>query len=82
MTLFIGVCELTPPSLALCFYTAAIGDVSTLLVATLSTITAPQGLRSRMNLLYLQLIIFVLLPYLYMSVFTADKQYFVADTAA
>lgn len=42
----------------------------------------PQDLRARLNLLYLQLIIFTLLPFLYMSLYTTDKQYFVADVSS
>ncbi|GBF87651.1 ABC transporter G family [Raphidocelis subcapitata] len=41
-----------------------------------------EDLRSRLNVLFLQPTIFLLLPYVYMSLYTADKQYYVADAAA
>jgi hypothetical protein len=40
------------------------------------------GLRSRLNVLFVQPVIFLLLPYVYMSLFAADKQYFIADVSA
>ena len=39
-------------------------------------------LRSRMNVLFIQPVIFLLLPYVYMSLYTSDKQYFIADVSA
>ncbi|KAI8467922.1 MAG: hypothetical protein J3K34DRAFT_523385 [Monoraphidium minutum] len=40
------------------------------------------SLRSRLNVLYVQPTIFLLLPYVYMSLYSADKQYYVADATA
>ena len=44
--------------------------------------TGFEGLRSRLNLFYIEAFFLVLLPHVYMSLYTADKQYFLADTSA
>jgi hypothetical protein len=38
--------------------------------------------RQRLNVIFVDLTIFLLLPYVYMSLYTADKQYYVADLSA
>jgi len=40
------------------------------------------GLRARMNVLFVEPVILLLLPYVYMSLFTSDKQYFIQDASA
>lgn len=35
------------------------------------------ALRSRMNVLFVEPVILLLMPYVYMSLFTSDKQYFI-----
>jgi len=35
------------------------------------------GLRARLNVLFVEPVILLLLPYVYMSLFTSDKQYFI-----
>ena len=41
-----------------------------------------EGLRSRLNLFYVEALFVILLPYVYMSLYTADKQYFMSDASA
>lgn len=40
------------------------------------------SLRSRLNVLFVEPVILLLLPYVYMSLYTADKQYYIADSSA
>eukprot|EP00877_Chromochloris_zofingiensis_P013185 jgi/Chrzof1/811/Cz01g29200.t1 len=40
------------------------------------------SVRNRMNVLFVEPVIFMLLPYVYMSLYTADKQYFIQDSAS
>jgi hypothetical protein len=39
--------------------------------------TSVDALRSRMNVLFVEPVILLLMPYVYMSLFTSDKQYFI-----
>jgi hypothetical protein len=43
--------------------------------------TSVDALRSRMNVLFVEPVILLLMPYVYMSLFTSDKQYFIQGTA-
>jgi hypothetical protein len=40
------------------------------------------SLRARLNVLFVEPVILLLLPYVYMSLYTADKQYYIADSSA
>jgi ABC-type multidrug transport system permease subunit len=40
------------------------------------------ALRARLNVLFVEPVILLLLPYVYMSLYTADKQYYIADSSA
>jgi hypothetical protein len=40
------------------------------------------GLRTRLNVIFLTTYILILLPYVYMSLYTSDKQYFLADISS
>jgi hypothetical protein len=43
--------------------------------------TTVDSLRSRMNVLFVEPVILLLMPYVYMSLFTSDKQYFIQGEA-
>lgn len=40
------------------------------------------ALRARLNVLFVEPVILLLLPYVYMSLYTSDKQYYIADSVA
>jgi ABC-type multidrug transport system permease subunit len=44
--------------------------------------TGMEALRARLNVLYAEILVVILLPYVYMSLFTADKQFYIADVNA
>ncbi|KAF8067234.1 ctr9 [Scenedesmus sp. PABB004] len=44
--------------------------------------SAVDALRARLNVLFVEPVILLLLPYVYMSLFTSDKQYYIADSSA
>lgn len=41
-----------------------------------------RSLRARLNVLFVEPVILLLLPYVYMSLYTSDKQYYIADSSA
>jgi ABC-type multidrug transport system permease subunit len=41
-----------------------------------------EALRSRLNIMYAQILVCLLLPFVYLSLYIADKQYFIADVNA
>jgi ATP-binding cassette subfamily G (WHITE) protein 2 len=41
-----------------------------------------EALRARLNIMYAQILVCLLLPFVYLSLYIADKQYFIADVNA